>query len=597
MADSFKSRQTKNDAAIPGKHNFQPLATLYPYIRRYKHLAFSAFVCLIIAALIMLVLPMAGRRMMDHGLSTADSTMISPYFATLFFLAAMLALASAVRYYSVTILGERIVADLRREVFAHLVALSPAFYDRSHSGEIIAQLASDTTQIKSVIGATVSVALRNIITAIGAISMMVFTSPKLSAIVLFVIPLVVVPLIGLGRKVRARTRLAQNRSAQANALACEQIAAIRTVQAFNAQPVAIAQFSRLVNAALQATRQSILSRTFLTGLAIFLVFDSIVAILWIGSQEVLNSQMTPGTLGQFVLYAVFAASSFGQLSEVGGELTQAADAAERLARLLQEKPDIQAPAAVQKLPEPPQGHIKFDNVSFAYPSRPDVRSVNRLDFSVNPGETVAIVGPSGAGKSTIFSLLMRFYDPQKGKIRIDGINLQQANPDDIRARIAYVAQDVAILDGTLRQNIAFGKEEVKDSDIENAARAGNAYDFIISLKDGFDSRVGERGITLSGGQKQRIAIARALLRDAPILLLDEATSALDAESEMLVQAAFNKLMKNRTTLVIAHRLATVLKVDRILVMDDGKIIEQGSHDTLMAEGGLYARLAKLQFSP
>jgi len=597
MADSFKSRQTKNDAAIPGKHNFQPLATLYPYIRRYKHLAFSAFVCLIIAALIMLVLPMAGRRMMDHGLSTADSTMISPYFATLFFLAAMLALASAVRYYSVTILGERIVADLRREVFAHLVALSPAFYDRSHSGEIIAQLASDTTQIKSVIGATVSVALRNIITAIGAISMMVFTSPKLSAIVLFVIPLVVVPLIGLGRKVRARTRLAQNRSAQANALACEQIAAIRTVQAFNAQPVAIAQFSRLVNAALQATRQSILSRTLLTGLAIFLVFDSIVAILWIGSQEVLNSQMTPGTLGQFVLYAVFAASSFGQLSEVGGELTQAADAAERLARLLQEKPDIQAPAAVQKLPEPPQGHIKFDNVSFAYPSRPDVRSVNRLDFSVNPGETVAIVGPSGAGKSTIFSLLMRFYDPQKGKIRIDGINLQQANPDDIRARIAYVAQDVAILDGTLRQNIAFGKEEVKDSDIENAARAGNAYDFIISLKDGFDSRVGERGITLSGGQKQRIAIARALLRDAPILLLDEATSALDAESEMLVQAAFNKLMKNRTTLVIAHRLATVLKVDRILVMDDGKIIEQGSHDTLMAEGGLYARLAKLQFSP
>jgi len=595
MADSFKPRQIKNDATCPGKRSFRPLAILYPYIWRYRHLALSALVSLVIAALVTLALPTAIRRVVDHGFSTVDGAMINSYFAMLLFLAAVLALASAARYYSVITLEERTISDLRRDVFAHLLTLSARFYDRSHPGEIISRLASDTIQIKSAVGATASVMLRNIIISIGAIVMMVVTSPKLSAMVLLAIPVVVVPLIGLGRKVRVRTRLAQDRLAHANALASEQIAAIRTVQAFNAGPAAIAQFSRLVRAALQISQQSILSRALLTGLAIFLVFGSIVVVLWIGAQDVLHRYMTSGTLGQFVLYAILAASSFSQLSEAGGEFAQAAGAAERLTELLDKRPDVRTPAAAQKLPESPQGSILFDNVSFAYPSRPDTPSVNRLNFSIQSGETVAIVGPSGAGKSTLFSLLLRFYDPQKGKICIDDINLQQANPDDVRAHIAYVAQDVAIFDGTVRQNITFGKENAQNSEIEHVARAANAYDFIMSLKDGFDTQAGERGVTLSGGQKQRIAIARALLRNAPILLLDEATSALDAESDMLVQSALSKLMKNRTTLVIAHRLATVLQADRILVMDYGEIIEQGSHNTLIAQKGLYARLAKLQF--
>jgi len=596
MADSFKLQQIKNDTAVPKKHNLRPLATLYPYIRRHKHLALSALVSLILAALVMLVLPMAARRVIDHGFSTVNDSMINAYFAMLLLLAGVLALASAVRYYSVITLGERVITELRHDVFAHLVMLSPGFYDRSHSGEIMSRLSSDTTQIKSAIGATVSIMLRNTIMAIGAIAMMVITSPKLSAMVLAAIPVVVIPLIGLGRKVRTRTRLAQDTFAHANALASEQIAAIRTVQAFNAQPSVIARFSDLVMTAFQAAKQSILSRALLTGFGIFLVFGSVVAVLWIGSQDVLNGQMTGGTLGQFVIYAILAASAFGQLSEIGGEFAQTAGAAERLTELLHEKPAIRAPAEAHKLPTAFQGRISFNNVSFAYPSRPDVFSVNQLNFSVRPGETVAVVGPSGAGKSTIFSLLLRFYDPQKGEICLDGINLQQAAPYDIRAHMAYVAQDIAIFDGTLRQNIAFGKEEAKEQDIENAARAANAYDFIMALKDGFDTRVGERGITLSGGQKQRIAIARALLRNVPILLLDEATSALDAESERLVQTALEKLMTNRTTLVIAHRLATVLKADRILVMDGGKIIEEGKHDTLVTRDGLYARLAKLQLA-
>ncbi|RCL00926.1 MAG: ABC transporter permease/ATP-binding protein [Candidatus Tokpelaia sp. JSC189] len=596
MTDFCKPQQVKKSITAPKRHSLRSLATLYPYIKRHKYLVLSAFFSLIIAASVMLILPISTRYIMDRGFSTVNGTMINSYFAMLLFLVGVLALASAVRYYSVITLGEQIITQLRHDVFAHLITLSPGFYDRSHSGEIISRLSSDTTHIKSVIGATISITLRNMIIAIGAIAMMIITSLKLSTMVLTAIPVVVIPLIGLGRKVKIRTRLAHDKLANASALASEQLAAIRTVQAFNAQPAAIAQFSDLVMRAFQAAKESILSRTFLTGFAIFLIFGSVVAILWIGSQDVLNGQMTGGALGQFVIYAILASSAFGQLSEVGGEFAQAAGAAERLTELLHEKPDIQIPEKARKLPIPFQGRISFNNVSFSYFLRPDVFSINQLSFSVKPGEKLAIVGPSGAGKSTIFSLLLRFYDPQKGKICLDNVNLQQAAPYDIRAHIAYVAQDTAIFDGTLRQNITFGKESATEHNIQNAAHAANAYDFIMSLKNGFDTRVGERGITLSGGQKQRIAIARALLRNAPILLLDEATSALDAESEMLVQEALEKLMVNCTTLVIAHRLATVLKADRILVMDNGKIIEEGRHDTLMKQSGLYARLAKLQFA-
>lgn len=596
MAASSSPKHEKNSSSREKRRKLRPLAKLFPYVKRYKYLGFGAVVSLIVAALVMLALPVAVRRMLDHGFSPLNGEMINSYFVMLLFLAAVLALASAGRYYCVITLGERVVTDLRRDVFAHIIELSPAFYDRSHSGEIVSRLASDTTQIKSAVGATVSVALRNIIMALGAIFMMVVTSPKLSALVLITIPVIVLPLIAFGRKVRIRTRLAQDKLAQANALASEQISAIRTLQAFNAQTFIFNRFQKLIDTAFQAARRSVQSRALLTGVAIFLVFGSVVAVLWIGSHDVLSGRLSAGTLGQFVLYAVFAASSFGQLSEVGAELAQAAGAGERIAEILQEKSAIVAPQKPLHLPQPPLGSVAFSDVTFAYPMRPETVSLNALSFAVKPGETVAFVGPSGAGKSTVFSLLLRFYDPCQGQIAVDGVNLTEVDPHEIRKRIAYVPQDVAIFDGTLHDNIAFGMTGANTQDVENAARAAHAYDFIMNLPQGFNTEVGERGITLSGGQKQRIAIARAILRNAPILLLDEATSALDAESEMLVQAALDDLMAERTTLVIAHRLATVLKADRIMVMDEGQIVEEGTHDELVAKSGLYARLAKLQFA-
>ncbi|EJF91750.1 ABC transporter transmembrane domain-containing protein [Bartonella tamiae] len=596
MDSQTDAKNTENKTIKRKKSNLRPLSTLLPYLLRYKKLAIAAAVSLIVAALVMLVLPIAIRRMLDHGFSYGDGTMINSYFGVLFLLAAILALASAGRYYSVITLGENVVADLRRDVFHHITTLSPEFFDRSHSGEIISRLSADTTQIKSAVGATASVSLRNMIMAVGAIIMMTVTSPKLSAMVLVAIPIIVIPIIVFGRKVRLRTRLAQDRLADATALASEQVSAIRTIQAFTAEKEINKRFSLLVYRAFQAAKGSILSRAFLTGFAIFLVFSSVVAVLWIGSNDVLHNTMTPGTLGQFVLYAVFGASAFGQLSEVGAELAQASGAAERLAEILVEKSDVIKPSTPLKMPHPAKGAVQFDHVDFAYPTRLTQPALKNFSFSVKAGEKIAFVGPSGAGKSTIFSLILRFYDPQKGIISFDGIDVTKADPHDLRMRIAYVPQDVAIFNGTLRENIAFGCENADDRQIEAAAKAANATDFIFALKDGFETQVGERGITLSGGQKQRIAIARALLRDAPLLLLDEATSALDAESEMLVQKSLERLMEGRTTLVIAHRLATILKADRILVIDGGIIVEQGTHDELVAKNGLYARLAKLQFS-
>lgn len=586
-------RKTKSGRS---KRNLRPLSALQPYVFRYKKLAFSAAISLIVAALVMLALPIAIRRMLDHGFTSSDGAMINSYFGVLFVLAAILAMASAGRYYSVITLGEHVVADLRRDVFSHILGLSPEFFDKSHSGEIISRLSADTTQVKSAVGATASVALRNIIMAVGAVIMMIFTSPKLSAMVLVAIPIVVIPLIGFGHRVRARTREAQDRLADATALASEQVGSIRTIQAFTAEKAVNKRFSLLIDRAFQSARGSIFSRACLTAFAIFLVFGSVVAVLWIGSNDVLNRTMTAGTLGQFVLYAVFGASAFGQLSEVGAELAQAAGAAERLAELLIEKPTIRELASPLEMPSPAKGAVRFNHVDFSYPTRPMQSTIHDLTFSVKAGETVAFVGPSGAGKSTIFSLILRFYDPQSGHIDFDGVPIPQADLHSLRSRIAYVPQDVAIFDGTLRDNIAFGCTHAEDAKIEAAAQAAHALDFIHALKDGFETQVGERGVTLSGGQKQRIAIARAILRDAPLLLLDEATSSLDAESEMLVQKALEGLMKNRTTLVIAHRLATVLKADRIIVLDKGSIIEEGTHEELISRKGLYARLAKLQFS-
>jgi ATP-binding cassette subfamily B protein len=586
------------EAAAPagsGRRTVRPLGRLLPYIGRYRGLVAGALVALAAAAVTTLILPLAVRRMIDHGFSGADAGFINTYFAMLFVLAGLLALASAMRYYFVITLGERIVADLRRDVFAHVTKLSPAFFDVNQSGEIVSRLTADTTQIKSAVGATASVALRNLILCFGAIAMMVYTSPKLSSLVIAAIPVIVFPLVAFGRSVRRRSREAQDTLAAASAYAGEAIGATRTLQAFNAEDAARLRFSGNVESAYAAARSAIRARSLLTGFAIAMIFGSVVAVLWFGARDVLAGDLSAGTLGQFLLYAVFAAGSLGALSEVWGELSQAAGAAERLTELLAEPPAITAPADPVALPTPARGELAFEDVHFSYPARPGYRSINGLSFTVKPGETVAIVGPSGAGKSTILSLVLRFYDPASGRVTLDGVDLRAADPEAIRRRIALVPQDVTIFAASIRDNIAFGMTHADDEAIRAAARAAQAEEFIARLDQGYETLVGERGVTLSGGQRQRIAIARAILKDAPLLLLDEATSALDAESETLVQKALDGQMGKRTTIVIAHRLATVLKADRILVMEAGRIVEEGTHQSLVRKDGLYARLARLQF--
>jgi ATP-binding cassette, subfamily B, bacterial len=573
----------------------RPLLALAPYVARYRGRAFLALIALTIAAITTLLVPVAVRRMIDFGFTPEGIAMINSYFSVMIAVVAVLALASAARFYLVMTIGERIVADLRRDVFAHLISLSPAFFDLSRSGELISRLTADTTQIKSAAGASVSVALRNLMLFFGAATMMVITSPRLSGFVLLAIPLIVLPLVAFGRWVRRLSRNAQDTLAEASAYASELVGAIRVVQAYTSEPLANARYGGEVEQAYEAARTSTRARAVLTAIIIFIVFTSVVAILWVGSHDVLTGTISPGRLGQFVLYAAFAAAALGQLSEVWGEVSAASGASERLFEILRVKSAITAPASPHALPVPARGDVSFDNVSFAYPSRPGTMAVDGVSLTVRAGEKVAIVGPSGAGKSTLFHLLLRFYDPLSGTISFDGVPIRSADPREVRARIALVPQDSVAFATTARENIRFGRPDASDAEVERAADLAHASEFIRRLPGGFESQLGERGVTLSGGQRQRIAIARAILRDAPLLLLDEATSALDAESETLVQTALEELMRHRTTLVIAHRLATVLSCDRIMVMDQGRVVEQGTHASLVAANGLYARLARLQF--
>ena len=577
------------------KTSLKALLPLLPYALQYRGRILAALIALILASGSTLAIPLAVRRMIDYGFSAEGADLIDKYFAMMIVVVTILAAASASRYYLVMTLGERVVADIRTAVFDHLTRLDAGFYDTVKSGEIVSRLSADTTQLKSAFGASASVALRNLVLFIGAGGMMVYTSPRLSGLVALAIPIIVLPLVASGRSVRQRSRLAQDRLADASAYATEAIGAMRVMQAFVAEHLTLKRFSDAAEEAYETARVATRARSLLTGIAITLVFSSVVGILWYGAQDVLAGRLSAGTLSQFVLFAVFAAGGLGELSQVWGEISAAAGAAGRLAELLAIKPAIRAPEHPQALPEPPLGTVSFQKISFAYPTRKDETVLADVSFDVKKGERVAIVGPSGAGKSTVMQLLLRFYDPTSGTILVDGVAIQNTEPRDLRRRIAFVPQDSVVFGATIAENIRYGSPEATDAELHAAAEQAIVDAFVRQWPEAYDTRIGERGITLSGGQRQRIAIARAILKDAPILLLDEATSALDAESETLVQAALDRLMEGRTTIVIAHRLSTIVKADRILVMDQGRIVEEGDHATLVAKDGLYARLAALQF--
>ncbi len=579
----------------PRSRTVRPLLALAPFILKYPSMIAGAFIALVAATLATLTMPIAVRFMIDNGFSRDDAGSIDSYFLALLVVAIVLGAASATRFFFVSWIGERVTADLRSAVYDHITRLSPVFFEVTRTGEVLSRLTADTTLIKSVVGSSASIALRNLFMFFGSAIMLVYTSPALSGLAALTLPAVIVPMIVFGRMVRRLARASQDRIADTSAHAAETISAMQTVQSFTHEVEDRRVYARAVESSFDTAKLRILARSGMTAIAIVLVFAGVVGILWVGAQNVVQGSMTAGTLGQFIIYAVLCATSIGALSEVWGEVQLAAGATERLVEILQVTPQITPPPNPVAIAQPVRGLIGFDNVSFSYPTRPEISALNGFSLSVSPGETVALVGASGAGKSTVFQLLSRFYDPQHGEITLDGVALPSADPTDVRAALAVVPQETVVFAKSAFENIRFGRPEASREDVIAAAHAAQAHEFLERLPEGYDTELGERGVTLSGGQRQRIAIARAILRAAPVLLLDEATSALDAESEVLVQKALANLMVDKTTLVIAHRLATVLKADRIVVMADGQIIASGRHEALLAAGGLYARLVELQF--
>ena len=592
MSNSYEDEARRR----PKSRNLRPLLRLTPFLRPYRQQMLFALVALLAAAGATLAVPVAVRRIIDNGFTAENALLIDKYFLAMLAVVVVLAVGSALRFYFVMWIGERVVADIRDAIFSHLLSLSPGFFETQRSGEVLSRLTADTTQIKSAFSSTASIALRNVVMLIGTVAMMVASSPKLAGLSLLALPLIVLPLVTYGRRVRSLSRLAQDTLASSAAFAQERLLAVSTVQANVQENAARRLFNSATSEAFGAAAKRTFARAVLTALIIGVAAGAVVVLLWYGANTVISGSMSPGTLSQFLIYAILAASSMGQLSEVWGEVQLAAGAAERISELLDEKPIITAPPVPQPLPEPPQGRLALEHVTFAYPTRPEQDALIDVTFSVKTGETVAIVGPSGAGKTTIFALAQRFFDPQKGQVTVDGVDVRKAVPQEVRERIAVVPQETVIFSGSVMDNIRFGKPEASHEDVLEAARAARVDEFAERLPKGYDTEVGERGVTLSGGQRQRIAIARAILRDAPILLLDEATSALDAESEAFIQQAIEKLTANRTTLVIAHRLATVRNADRILVLDGGELVAEGTHAELINTSPLYARLAKLQFT-
>jgi len=580
-------------ASKPAKQRINSLRGLLPFLRPHRTLLLAWLTALGLSSGATLYLPIAFKGMIDQGFGHGDS--IDRGFLGLFLVAIVLAIATGARFFLVSLLGEKVIADLRRKLYTHLLSLDQAFFERSRSGELMSRLSADTELLRSMVGSTISVALRSIITVFGSAVMLAITSPRLAGYALVGIPLVVLPLVLSGRRVRGASRDNQDRIADANARAGETLGAMHTVQSYARESFETSRFGDAVQRSLLAARKRIRLQSLLTATFIMLVFGAITAVLWAGAHQVAAGTMSAGTLAQFVLYAMIGGGSVGALTEVWNEVQRAGGGMERINDLLNEQSAIAIPATPVDLPKPLRGELRLDNVTFNYPSRPDTAALEDFTLTVAPGETVALVGPSGAGKSTVFQLLLRFHDPQSGVLQLDGLDIRQFNPGSLRETIALVPQDPMIFGTTARENIRYGRLDASNDDIIEAARSAEAHEFLSELPDGYDSELGERGARLSGGQQQRLAIARALLKDAPILLLDEATSALDAQSERSVQQALERLMQGRTTLVIAHRLATVLKADRIVVMERGRIIAIGKHAELMAQGGLYAELARLQF--